>query len=82
MKISILPKFKPEDYKKNSELFKFFSLVTDLGFVFIAPILLFTISGNFIVGHFSLPRPIIILFILVGLFLSSYMIFKKIKKIL
>lgn len=66
--------------KDNNSYFKYFSLVTEIGITMVFSVLSFGLLGIFIVSKFLLPQWIIILFVLLGVIIGFYLIYRKIIK--
>jgi F0F1-type ATP synthase assembly protein I len=60
----------------------YIALITELGIIFILPILLFTFIGAKITAHFSYPPGLILVFIFLGLVAGFYNIYRTLKKLL
>jgi len=62
------------------ELSDVFSLITDLGFSFIIPIVLFAFIGKFLMKKFNFSPIFFILFIVLGLISSFILVYKRIRR--
>jgi len=60
----------------------YIALITELGIIFIIPMLLFTYIGVRITAHFEYPPGLIIIFILLGLATGIYNIYRTLAKLL